>query len=197
MQPVHAPFGHTQPVEYSQLLPPPSPPPATTQLPSFQVSHSRPLGQQQPPPPFPSPHPHLAKPSTKSTHANLHHQNGPPPTEDHTHKTCGMYHIPHSPQHTTCPCLTCGDVPPPSKCKTPQQTGPKTPTASHSPHILHPVLLWCHLTSSTGMRPLLGCFHIWPTIPMLTLELLETFSMEDATRAVTFQEGGDVTGRSE
>ena len=177
-------------------LPPPSPPLflATTQPLSHQLHHTNPLERRQPPPP-----PLLFSPTTTpfptpKPHANLRRRDGPPSAGDCPHKTHRLNHIPRSPQRAAAPCLTRRDHPPPSGDENPQWTPPRTLIAGHSPYARRSVLLWRHVTGSSGTRPLLGCSHIWSMVPTLNLE---TFSMEYATGMVAFEEGGHVTGRIE
>ena len=77
------------------------------------------------------------------------------------------------------------------KIQDPQQTCPNIYcTTGYQPHIHHPVLLWCCITDSPGMRPHQGCSHIWSTICRLIVEPLEILLMEDATGAVALKGGG-------
>ena len=67
---------------------------------------------------------------------------------DHTHKTCGTYHIPHSPQRATSPHSTCQGCPPSSGDEKTQWTPPKTPIAGHLP----PFIVQCHCSTTLPVQ---------------------------------------------
>ena len=127
------------------------------------------------------PPPHLAHSTPIYTVEMVHHPQGIAPTKPVIRTTSPVHHnAPRAPVRLIL-AIHPVDTPQDPHCR------PFTP--------LHrPVPLWRRSTGSTGIRPLLGCSHIWSVVPMPTLEM---FSTEDATGTVTFEEGGHVTGRSE
>ena len=135
-----------------------STPSSTTRTPWNSDHHCHPCFYPLHPPPHFNP---LPNPMLIHVVETVCHPKGIAPTKPVVHTTCPIHH-----NMLPAPVQFIKTTHHPQEMRTPNGHPPRPP-----PPLTHSMFaVQHHFTGLTGMRPLLGCSHIWPMAPMPTLE---------------------------